>query len=134
MDQNNNFNDQKMNQGYNNQGYGQNMNQGYDPNMGQNNYGAPVQSSKSKVAAGLFAIFLGGFGVHKFYLGYAAEGGILLGANLVCAFVLPWFTFGLSWFVNSAIWIICLIEGILYLTKSDEDFYNMYVLNKKPWF
>lgn len=30
--------------------------------------------------------------------------------------------------------IIGLIEGITYLTKTDQDFYYIYVLNKKPWF
>jgi hypothetical protein len=26
------------------------------------------------------------------------------------------------------------IEGILYLTKSDEDFVNTYITNKRGWF
>jgi hypothetical protein len=30
--------------------------------------------------------------------------------------------------------VISLIEGILYLTKSDEEFYNTYIANKKEWF
>ena len=30
--------------------------------------------------------------------------------------------------------IIGLVEGIIYLTKSDEEFYQMYQINKKPWF
>ena len=30
--------------------------------------------------------------------------------------------------------VISLIEGIIYLTKSDEDFYRLYVLGKKEWF
>jgi hypothetical protein len=30
--------------------------------------------------------------------------------------------------------IISLIEGIIYLTKSDEEFYHTYILNKKNWF
>lgn len=30
--------------------------------------------------------------------------------------------------------VIGLIEGIMYLTKSDEEFSNTYILNKKPWF
>ena len=46
--------------------------------MDQNNF----QSTKSKIAAGIFGIMWGAFGVHKFYLGYAAEGGIMLGVWL----------------------------------------------------
>jgi hypothetical protein len=30
--------------------------------------------------------------------------------------------------------IIGLIEGIIYLTKSDEDFYQAYAIQKKEWF
>jgi len=30
--------------------------------------------------------------------------------------------------------LIGLIEGIVYLTKSDQEFYEMYQENKKPWF
>ena len=31
-------------------------------------------------------------------------------------------------------WIVGLIEGIIYLTKTDEDFYNTYQVGRKPWF
>jgi hypothetical protein len=40
-------------------------------------------------------------------------------------------TGGLGGFV---IGIIGLIEGIIYLTKSDQEFRNVYVNNKKEWF
>jgi hypothetical protein len=30
--------------------------------------------------------------------------------------------------------IVGFIEGIIYLTKSDEDFYNTYQVGKRPWF
>ena len=30
--------------------------------------------------------------------------------------------------------LIGLIEGIIYLTKSDEEFINIYQSNKKGWF
>ena len=40
-------------------------------------------------------------------------------------------TFGIAGFVMG---IIGLIEGIIYLTKSDEDFSRIYVQNKKGWF
>lgn len=44
--------------------------------------GAYGSSDKSPVAAGLLALFLGGLGVHKFYLGYTAEGSFSSSARL----------------------------------------------------
>lgn len=86
---------------------------------------AQQPQSKSKVAAGLLAIFLGGLGVHKFYLGYTTQGIILLLVSLL----------GFLIFVGPIVTgVISLIEGIIYLTKSDEEFYRLYVLNKKEWF
>lgn len=89
-----------------------------------------------KLAAGLCAVILGGLGIHKFVLGYQKEGIILLSVNVgsIALFVLSCgLLFPLA-FVPMAISVITLIEGILYLTKSDEEFYNTYILNKKFWF
>ena len=76
-----------------------------------------------KILAGILAIILGPFGIHKFILGYQKEGLIMLGISiLTCGF-------------GAAITgIIGLIEGIIYLTKTDEDFYQTYQVGKKPWF
>ncbi len=76
---------------------------------------------KSKVTAGLLALFLGGLGVHKFYLGYAGAG--------IVHIILTIIIIGIP--VN---WVVNLIEGIVYLTKSDEDFHQTYVVNKKSFF
>ncbi|MDT8391203.1 MAG: NINE protein [Lentisphaeria bacterium] len=77
-----------------------------------------VDASK-KLPAGLCGILLGGLGIHKFILGYTKEGIIQLVLTAVtCGFAS----------------IIGLIEGIIYLCKSDEDFYNTYIANKKGWF
>ena len=35
---------------------------------------------------------------------------------------------------NLVLGIIAFIEGIMYLTKSDNDFYQTYIVNKKAWF
>jgi TM2 domain-containing membrane protein YozV len=75
--------------------------------------------SKSKVAAGLLGIFLGGLGVHRFYLGDVGGGFIRL--------ILSAVTLG---FLS----VIGLIEGIIYLTKSDEAFETEYVQGGKKWF
>ncbi len=80
-----------------------------------------------KMLAGILAIILGSLGIHKFILGYQKEGIIMLVITLVIGF----FTCGIG---ASAMGIVGLIEGIIYLTKSDEEFYNTYQVGKKPWF
>lgn len=42
-------------------------------NCGVANKQAPAPDAKSKLVAGLLAIFLGTFGVHNFYLGYTGK-------------------------------------------------------------
>lgn len=42
-------------------------------NCGVANKQAPAPDAKSKLVAGLLGIFLGGFGVHNFYLGYTGK-------------------------------------------------------------
>lgn len=81
---------------------------------------------KSKLVAGLLAIFLGTLGIHKFYLGYTQAGVIMLLVSILGAFL-----FGLGPLVMG---VIALIEGIMYLTKSDADFERIYVIGNKPWF
>jgi TM2 domain-containing membrane protein YozV len=80
-----------------------------------------------KILAGVLAILLGGLGVHKFILGYTKEGIIVL----VITIILGILTCGMAGWVMS---VLGLIEGIVYLTKSDEEFYNIYQVGKKPWF
>lgn len=91
----------------------------------QQNHTAP-HGEKSKIAAGLLAILLGSLGIHKFYLGYTKTGIIMLVATVlgsVLFFIIP-----------LAMGIISLVEGIIYLTKSDDDFAFTYVQNEKEWF
>ncbi len=75
------------NQGYSNQDYG---NQGYAP--GSYNYVPPQGNgfpggyqgqSKNKILAAVLAFFLGGFGVHNFYLGYNGRGATQLILTIV---------------------------------------------------
>jgi len=90
-----------------------------------------TEAENKKILAGILGIVLGAFGVHKFILGYQKEGFILLGITIV-GFVLSCIGIGIF-----MVWIsgmIGLIEGIIYLTKSDEDFYNTYQVGRKPWF
>lgn len=90
----------------------------------QQNYGGSPdywksQGADKKVTAGICGILLGGLGVHKFILGYTTEGII----QIVITFV----TCGMGGIVG-------LIEGIIYLTKSDEEFVRTYIQGKKGWF
>ena len=86
---------------------------------------------KSKIAAALFAFFLGMFGAHKFYLGYTAPGVILLVATIAGIALLIVFV-GLAALI--ATWIISLVKFIIYIGKSDEEFHETYVVNKREWF
>lgn len=92
--------------------------------------GSTTAGSKNKVAAGLLAILLGGWGVHKFYLGFTGPGLVFLLVNTV-GFAITWI---MLFIPNIALGVIALVEGILYLTKSDEEFEQMYVVQKKQWF
>lgn len=85
--------------------------------------GSQIPGADKKLVAGLLGILLGSLGVHKFYLGYTKEGLIML-LSTVC-------TCGVAGIIIGP---IALIEGILYLVKSDEEFVNTYVTNKKAWF
>ncbi len=79
--------------------------------------------ASKKIAAGICGILLGTLGIHKFILGYTGAGLIMLLVSvLTCGFAAPIFS------------IIGLIEGILYLTKSDEEFVRIYVDGRKEWF
>ncbi len=84
-----------------------------------------------KLLAGLLALLVGYLGVHKFILGYNKEGFILLGGFVIGLLT---YCFIIGIFIIMAVAIVPFIEGIIYLTKSDEDFYQTYQENKKPWF
>lgn len=92
----------------------------------QPHYDAPGVS-RDHVAAALLAIFLGCFGVHKFYLGYSTQGFTMLALSLVGGL----FSFGLA---AGVVWVISLIEGVIYLTKSQSEFERTYVYGRREWF
>ena len=82
---------------------------------------------KDHVSAGLLAIFLGMFGVHKFYLGCNNAGFIMLAVTIIGGIV----SLGLA---AAVIWLIAIIEGLIYLTKSQTEFDRIYVLHQRDWF
>ncbi len=84
----------------------------------ENGNSVPNQESK-RILAGILAIILGSLAVHKFVLGYTKEGIIQVVLNIV--------TCGIAT-------IVPFIEGIIYLTKSDEEFVETYQVNHRGWF
>lgn len=83
--------------------------------------------AKSRIAAGVLAIFLPGFGAHKFYLGYRKEGAIILAASILGGIL----TGGI---VSWAVGVVGMAEGIMYLVRSDAEFQRIYVLGRRRWF
>jgi TM2 domain-containing membrane protein YozV/ribosomal protein L40E len=71
--------------------------------------GTSAPNGKSRIAAALFALLLGGIGVHKFYLGHVGMGVLYL---LFCWTLIPS--------------IVAFIEGILLLVMSDDAFASKY--------
>ena len=79
----------------------------------------PANVQTTKILAGVMGIVLGGWGVHRFILGDVG-GGILRILITIC-------TCGMGA-------IIGLIEGVIYLTKTDEEFYHTYMVDRRGWF
>jgi|SRR6185369_5650871 len=99
---------------------------GYQP-MQSVNSGAvtdwKAMGADKKMVAGILGILLGSLGVHKFILGYTTEGVIMLLISVVSCGTLA--------IIPS---VIGIVEGIMYLTKSDEEFVRTYIQSKKGWF
>lgn len=81
---------------------------------------------KNKLVAGVLAILLGSFGLHKFYLGYNGAGLVMLLCSL-----LGWMLFFIP---NGIVGLIALIEGLIYITRSDEEFHQRYEVERRAWF
>lgn len=94
-------------------------------------------TDSKKIVAGILGILLGSLGIHKFYLGIQQPAIIMLAITAGC-WVLTVFTLGIAGLITipvlSAMGIIGLVEGIIYLTKTDEQFRQEYEIGKKPWF
>jgi TM2 domain-containing membrane protein YozV len=82
--------------------------------------GQPLNASNKRVLCGVIAIsapLWGGFGIHKFLLGYIGAGIIHL----------------LLTFVGVGV-VISVIEGVIYVLKIDDEFYQTYQQNRRHWF
>lgn len=83
----------------------------------------PEPVASKRLAAGVLGILFGCLGIHKFVLGYRGPGLIMLLVSLL--------SFG---FAAPVMAIVGLVEGILYLTKSDADFVAAYQTDRRGWF
>lgn len=73
-------------------------------------HAAALTGSPNRVTAALFALLLGGFGAHKFYLGRIGMG--------ILYFVFCW---------TAIPSLVALFEGISYLVSTDEEFRQRHV-------
>jgi TM2 domain-containing membrane protein YozV len=79
----------------------------------------------------ILAFLLGGFGAHKFYLGYNTAGIIMLAmfiggwlTSIILIGLIPLFAVG----------IIAFIEFIICIVTDEDEFQRRYVDNERPWF
>ena len=77
--------------------------------------GSYTPGAKSRIAAGILGILLGGIGVHKFYLNKVGLGILYV---LFCWTAIPA--------------IIGLVEGIIYLTQDDVTFGRQQMVAVQP--
>lgn len=78
-----------------------------------------IPGAEKKLVCGLLALLLPAFAIHRFMLGDVVGGIVRILLNIACG----------------AGAIISFIEGIIYLTKSDEEFVETYINEpKKGWF
>jgi len=75
-------------------------------------------ADNKRVTAGILALLIGWLGIHKFILGYTGAGIIQILLSLCTGIGM----------------VIPVVEGIIYLTKTDEEFYDTYVRGTKEWF
>lgn len=89
----------------------------------ESEHAAEEEAPRVRSVAAALALMFGPFGVHKFYLGHPAAGVLML----LCLI----FTFGYAAVITLP---LSIAEGVLYLTKSDEEFRKRYLLGGKAWF
>ena len=94
-----------------------------EPTQGSTQTPNVSEYASKKIAAGICGILIGWLGIHKFILGMNTPGIIMILVTVLSCFML-----------SPVMSIIGLIEGIIYLTKTDEEFYQTYAIEKKEWF
>lgn len=85
-----------------------------------------MSGDKNKIVAALLAFFLGGLGIHKFYLGKNTAGIIMLCCSVFGAILI--------FIPTIIIGIIAFVEFIIYLVTPDDEFERKYVQGDRAWF
>jgi TM2 domain-containing membrane protein YozV len=85
--------------------------------------GIPADVNGKKISAAICGILLGNLGIHKFILGLNSAGVTMLLISILGC--------GVGAIVMT---VFGIVEGIIYLTKSDAEFYQTYIIEKKAWF
>lgn len=93
------------------------------PGTGAPPLALPPREDSKRIVAGIFGILIGSLGIHKFILGYNTAGIIMLLVTIL--------TCGIG---GAVMHVIGLIEGIIYLTKSDAEFIRTYEAGRREWF
>jgi len=90
-------------------------------------YSIPIKKSEhpNKYVAAALAFFFGVFGIHKFYLGRNRAGVIMAVTSLIgFVLVIPLAVMG----------VVSFVEFVLYIIKTEDDFRQQYVVEKRSWF
>ena len=86
----------------------------------------PSHATK-QILAGYSGIIFGALGIHKFILGYSLEGVVMVTISVAGLF----FAYGLPCVVMQ---FVGLVEGMIYLNKSHDEFVDTYFIHKQGWF
>ncbi len=95
----------------------------YGARMGAYGKARAVQGFKSRTTAGILAIVLGAFGVHKFYMEYPHAGLLMVLLTVLTGGAL-----------GPIVQAVGIVEGIIYLTMPEERFQETYIRHEKKWF
>ena len=87
----------------------------------------PAILQKDHVVAAILAIFGGMFGIHKFYLGYYQTAFTMMAMSIVGGIV----SFGVA---AAVVWMVAVIEGVIYASHTQTEFEEAYVQKRKDWF
>ena len=103
------------------------------PNQIKTTVSKTKNNTRRKFIAVVLAFLFGAYGAHKFFLGYTKEGLIVIAITFL-SYSLGSLYGALFMYGILFMFIIGIIEGIIYLTKSDKEFTKTYITNKRGWF
>lgn len=91
----------------------------------------PITGPKDRKTTAFMALFLGGFGVHYFYLGKTIPAVVFLAVNIIGIFI----AIGVHPLLSPSpvICIICIIQAIKMFNMTDETFNETFVNTTNPF-